>query len=126
MILLGLGIAIVLVTALFDWNWLRHPVERYLMDRSNREVRIGDLHVDLGWSLEPTVRLRDVYIENAPWADKRPAAVAGQASFSFSLKSLWEGRPVISRLVLIDADIDLYRFRDRRCIQPAGPPGKHT
>ncbi len=111
-ILLGLFIVPVIVVALFDWNWFRHPLERYLFDRSHREVRIGDLHVDFGWSLEPTVRLRNVYIENAPWADKRPAAVAGQASFTFSLKSLWEGQPVISRLVLIDADIDLERQAD--------------
>ena len=101
-----------IVVALFDWNWLRHPLERYLMDRSHREVRIGDLHVDIGFSLEPTVRVRDVYIENAPWADKRPALVAGEASFTFSLKTLWERRPVISQMVLIDANVDLERQED--------------
>lgn len=111
-ILLGLLVVLSIGTALFDWNWFRHPLERYLIHRSHREIRIGDLNVDLGFSLEPTVRVRDVYIENAPWADKRPAAVAGEASFTFSLKSVWEGRPVISRLVLIDADVDLERQVD--------------
>ena len=111
-VLLGLLVVLAIVAALFDWNWFRHPLERYLNDRSQREIRIGALNVDFGWSLEPTVRLRDVYVENAPWADKRPAAVAGEASFTFSLKSLWEGRPVISRLVLVDADIDLERQAD--------------
>ena len=71
-VLLGLLAVVAVVAALFDWNWLRHPLERYLVERSHREVRIGDLHVDVGFSLEPTVRLRDVYVENAPWADKRP------------------------------------------------------
>lgn len=111
-ILLGLCIALAIVAALFDWNWFRHPFEQYLIERSHREIRIGDLHVDLGWSLEPTVRVRNVYVENAPWADKQPAALAGEASFTFSLKSLWQGRAVISRLVLIDADIDLERQAD--------------
>lgn len=111
-VLLGVLAVLAIVAALFDWNWVRHPLERYLVDRSHREIRIGDLHVDLGFSLEPTVRVRDVYIENAPWADKRPAAVVGEASFTFSLKSVWEGRPVISRLVLIDADLDLERQAD--------------
>jgi len=111
-ILLGLFIVPAIVAALFDWNWFRHPLEQYLIDRSHRDVRIGDLRVDFGWSLEPTVRMRNVYIENAPWADKRPATVAGEASFTFSLRSLWEGQPVISRLVLIDADIDLERQAD--------------
>ncbi|HKQ22815.1 MAG TPA: AsmA family protein [Burkholderiales bacterium] len=109
-VLLGLLVVFAVVVALFDWNWLRHPLERYLVDRSGREVRIGDLHVDLGF--EPTVRVRDVYIENAPWADKRPTAVAGEATFTFSLKSVWERRPVISRLVLIDADVDMERQAD--------------
>jgi uncharacterized protein involved in outer membrane biogenesis len=111
-VLLGLVVLLAIVAALFDWNWFRHSLERYLVDRSHREIRIGDLHVDIGFSLEPTVRVRDVYIENAPWADKRPAAIVGEASFTFSLKSVWEGRPVISRLVLIDADVDLERQAD--------------
>ncbi len=111
-ILLGLLVVLAIGAALFDWNWFRHPLERYLIHRSHREIRIGNLHVDLGLSLEPTVRLRDVYIENAPWADMRPAAVAGEASITFSLKTVWEGRPVISRLVLIDADVDLERQAD--------------
>jgi uncharacterized protein involved in outer membrane biogenesis len=111
-ILLGLIIAIAIVAALFDWNWFRRPLEQYLIDRSHREVRIGELHVNFHWSLVPTVRVRDVFIENAPWADKRAAAIVGEASFTFSLKSLWEGQPVISRLVLIDADIDMERQAD--------------
>ncbi len=82
-VLLGLLAVSAVVVTLFDWNWFRHPVEQYLIDRSHREVRIGDLHVDLGFSLGPTVRVRDVYIENAPWADQRPFIVAGEASFTF-------------------------------------------
>lgn len=58
------------------------------------------------------MHVRDVYIENAPWASKRPVVVAGEISFTFSLKSLWERRPVISRMVLIDADVDLERQAD--------------
>ena len=111
-LLLGLLVVLAIGAALFDWNWFRHPLERYLIDRSHREIRIGDLHVDIGFSLEPTLRVRDVYIENAPWADKRPAAVVGEASFTFSLQSVWEGRPVISRLVLVDADLDMERQAD--------------
>ena len=111
-ILFCVAITLGIVVALFDWNWFRHPLERYLVERSHREVRIGDLHVKLGFSLEPTVRLRDVYIENAPWADKHPFLTAREVSFTFSLKSVWEKRPVISRLVLIDADLDMERQAD--------------
>ena len=111
-VLLGLLVGLAILAALFDWNWFRHPLERYLIDRSHREIRIGDLHVDIGLSLEPTVRVRDLYIENAPWADKRPFIVASEAFFTVSLKSVWERRPVISRLVLIDAEVDVERQAD--------------
>jgi hypothetical protein len=113
-VLLGVVLVLAIAVALFDWNWFRRPLERHLGDRSNREVRIGDLHVDIGFSLEPTVRLRALYVENAPWADKRPTITAGEASVTFSLKSVWEGRPVISRMVLVDADVDLERQADGR------------
>ena len=128
-VLLGLVVVLAVIAALFDWNWLRHPLERYLNEQSHREIRIGDLHVDLGFSLEPTVRVRDVYIENAPWADKRPFISAREVSATFSLKSVWQKRPVISRLVLIDADLDMERqadgLRNWRLLNPEDrAPGK--
>src|SRR5258706_10715257 len=98
-VLVGFALAFAITAVVFDWNWFRRPLERHLMEKSGREVRIGDLHVALGFALEPTVRLRDVYIENAPWAANQPMAVAGEAIFTFSLRSLWEQRPVILRLV---------------------------
>ncbi len=113
-VLLGVVLALGIVVALFDWNWFRRPLERYLIDRSNREVRIGHLDVDLGFSREPTVRLRELYVENAPWADKRPTITASEASVTFSLRSVWEGRPVISRMVLVDADVNMERQADGR------------
>ncbi|MGZ5139609.1 MAG: AsmA family protein [Burkholderiales bacterium] len=111
-ILLAVCLVLVAMVALFDWNWFRPPIERYLSDKSGREVRLGDLHVALGFSLEPTIRLRGVYIENAPWAAKRPLVTAGELSFTVSLKSVWQGRPIISKLVLVDADIDMERQAD--------------
>ncbi len=60
-----LGVLLVFATGviLFDWNWLRGPLVNYLAERSGREVRIGHLHVRLGWLIEPTVQLRGVYRE---------------------------------------------------------------
>lgn len=104
---LGLLLVFVVTAVLFDWNWLRGPLVNYLAENSGREVRVEDLHVTIGMALQPKVRLRGVYVENAPWAAKRPFAVAGEMSFTFSVDSLWERRPIVSRLVLIDADIDM-------------------
>lgn len=119
------------VVVLFDWNWLRPPLVAYIESESGRDVRIDDLDVELAFSLEPTIRLTGVYIENAPWAGERPFATAGEASFTVSLKSVWEGRPVISRLVLVDAEVDMQRradgVRNWRLKKPDDPsPGRIT
>lgn len=112
-VLSSLVLVFAVVIMVFDWNWFRGPLERYLYKKSNREIRIEDLHVTLGLTLAPTVRLRGVYIENAPWAvNKQPLVVAGEAAFTFSLRSLLERRPIVTRLVLHDADVDLERQAD--------------
>src|SRR4051794_27622028 len=88
-----LGTAVVALCALvfaFDWNWLRGPLQRHLEERSGREVRIGKLEVELAFSLEPTVRLHDVYVQNAGWAaSKAPLIEAREIAFKFALSSLW-------------------------------------
>jgi uncharacterized protein involved in outer membrane biogenesis len=80
----GCVVALVAFVASFDWNWLRGPLISYVAEKSGREIRIADLHVDT-FSLEPTVRLRGVYIQNASWAGERPFATAGEVSFTVSL-----------------------------------------
>jgi AsmA family protein len=128
-ILIGLMLAAAVLTALFDWNWLRLPLQHYLSEKSGREITIDDLHVKLGLHLEPTVRLRGVHIPNASWASSQPMADAGEAIFTFSLRSVWQDRPVISRLVLRDANVVLERhangLRNWRLLNPeARGPGK--
>ena len=98
-ILLGLLLAFAAGVTLFDWNWLRPALVNYLAKKSGREIRIDDLHVHLGWPIAPTVRLRGVRVENAPWASRQPMAVAAEAALTFSAKSLWSDLVVITRLV---------------------------
>jgi uncharacterized protein involved in outer membrane biogenesis len=111
-ILLGTVLALGVLVLLFDWNWLRGTVERYYSEDSGRAVRIGHLDLEAGFSLVPTVRLRDVHVANAPWASKRPFVTAREIAITFSLRSVWQRRPVISRIVLVDADVDLERTAD--------------
>src|SRR5262249_46821881 len=106
-VLLGSLLVVAAGAALFDWNWLRGPLERYLSEKSGRQITIGELQVTPG--LVPTIRLRDVHVANASWADHRPMAVAGEAAFTVSIQSMWSEAPIISRLLLVDADVDLER-----------------
>ena len=112
-LVLGTVLFLALVVTLFDWNWIRQPLVRYVAGDSGREVRVDDIDVTLGFN--PTVRMRGVYVANAPWASTQaPFVQAREASFTVSLRSVWEGRPVVSRLVLVDADVDMERLEDGR------------
>ena len=112
LIALAVLCALALAVLLFDWNWLRPALAHYLSSKSGRTVRIDALDISHAWTLEPTVRLRGVHIQNAAWADSRPFIVAGEVVVTTRLPSLLRGRPVITRLVLVDADIDLERQAD--------------
>jgi len=97
----------------FDWNWFREPLAEYLTGTSQRRVQFDDLRVSVDTSFEPTVHLRGVRIDNAAWADaRRPLVVAAEADFTFSWRSVVERRPIVSRLRLVDADVDLERRAD--------------
>src|SRR5688572_4463649 len=113
-VLLACALVLAAGVALFDWNWLRAPLERHLSNKAGREVRFERLEVNIGFSLEPSITLRGVHIQNAPWAAERPFASAGEASFTVSLKSILQRRPVVSRLVLVDADVHMERLADGR------------
>ena len=70
---LGYGLAtfIILVTILllfFDWNWLRHPIEKVVTDKTGRALLIkGNINVHLGWPLVQ-VEMNDVTFANPAWA----------------------------------------------------------
>ncbi|MBC7992576.1 MAG: AsmA family protein, partial [Rhizobacter sp.] len=121
-------VALLLLVALFDWNWFRPALQNHLSQRSQRAVRIADLHVRLNARLQPVVRLRGVHIQNAPWAGTQPFVVAGEAEFTFEWLSLFQRVKLVSHLRLVDADIHLARqadgLRNWRLTRPddRGPP----
>ena len=101
--------ALVLLVLLFDWNWFRGPLERYVSEKTQRTFRISDLHVSLG--LTPTIRLRDVYFSNASWSTEKPMARIEQAEFSISLRDLPD-KILIPRIALTKPDLVLERQKD--------------
>lgn len=110
---LALVLAAVVLAWTFDGNWVRPALERHLSEASGRRVHFDDLQLGLDRHLDVNVRLRGIDIANAPWADTRdPMATVGEARFSMSLRSVWERRPVVSRLVILDGRLDLQRQAD--------------
>ena len=110
-ILVGLAIALLLLIILFDWNWFRHPLERYISEKTQRSFTISDLHVKLGFT--PTIRMRDVYFSNADWSRQDPMARIEQVEFSVSLRDLPE-KILIPRVALTKPDLVFEQDKDKR------------
>lgn len=111
-VLLAVATALVILVLLFDWNWFRAPLERYISQKTQREFKISDLHVDLGFV--PTIRMRDVYFSNADWSPRHEAmAKIEMLEFSVSLRDLPE-KILIPRVALTRPDLVFERLPDDR------------
>jgi uncharacterized protein involved in outer membrane biogenesis len=114
---------IVILALVFDWNWLRGPLERYVSKRTEREFRISHLDVDLG--VNPTIKLKDVYFANAPWSKiGEPMARIGSLEFSVSLRDLWDHKVLVPRAALAQADLVFERAADKRKNWVLKPPAE--
>lgn len=100
------------VLLVFDWNWLRGPLNSYVSRKTQRTFTSSDLHVRLG--LTPTVRLRDVAFANADWAPAAPMAKIGVLEFSVSLPALLSGHVLVPRVALTDAELHFEQLADHR------------
>lgn len=82
---LGVLVAgIIVLILLWDWNWFRRPIERFVHAKTGREFHIdGDLDVDLGRMTHVTAdRLR---FGNAAWSKEKQMAKTDRLAFSFAL-----------------------------------------
>ncbi len=106
--LLLVGIAIFI--ALFQWNWLRGPLARYLTARLERPVTItGDLDVH-PWSWKPRATVTGVTIGNPPWAGPAPMAVLPRFSAQIALKPLiLQGRTIFPFMQADRPSVALFR-----------------
>ncbi len=122
-ILVGIAVALLLLVLLFDWNWFRHPLERYISNKTQRSFTISDLHVRLG--LTPTIRMRDVNFSNASWSQKEAMARIEQVEFSVSLRDLPE-KILVPRVALTKPDLIFEQQKDGRRNWTFNEPEKST
>lgn len=108
----SIAAALVVFIAIFDWNWFRGPLERYLSESSGRPVTIGVLDVKL--ALAPRIVLTDIEIGNAPWAGDAPLVSLRELMLSVSLPSLFTDEIVLPHLGLTNGQINLVRDKDGR------------
>jgi len=94
--------AIVVFIALFQWNWLRGPLARYLSARLDRPVSITGNLVVHPWSLDPEASVSGVTIGNPHWAGRGPMARLPTVTVQIALKPLFLQGKVV--LPLVEAD----------------------
>jgi len=84
---------VIVIIALFDWNWLRGPVSGYLSGKLGRPVRIeGNLHGE--FSFKPLFTADNVVMENALGSDEPLMVQIQRAGIRIDLWSLLR-RPVV-------------------------------
>ena len=103
---------IVIFVVVFQWNWLRVPVQNYVSKKTHREFRMSHLDVELG--RYPKVILKDVYFQNADWSKQGPMADVGKLEFTVSLRDLFDKKVVLPRLALSNARITMEELKDGR------------
>ncbi|WP_115528613.1 MULTISPECIES: AsmA family protein [Xanthomonas] len=91
--LIGLGSVVAIVAILlllFDWNWLRGPVERMVSAKTGRVFHLGHLDVDLGRTI--TVRGERLQLGNAAWSKRGAMAELNAAEIDVELWPLLRGK----------------------------------
>lgn len=102
-----LALGLVVLIALWDWNWFKGPVERQVEARTGRSFAIeGDLDVDLDWST-PTIRADGIRFGNAPWSRRPVMASAEGVEFTIRLWPLFKRQVVIPSLRLDRPELHL-------------------
>jgi AsmA protein len=83
---------LLLLIAIFGWNWARGPLQDATLQRTGRALHIGgDLSLALGWPA-PHLLARDVSFANPGWASAPQMVRAEAVDISFSVPELLRGR----------------------------------
>ena len=109
MLLSVAGIAVFLVVAGDDFY--RWAADRLLEDAIDHKVYVeGTFSFDVG--LEPTLVVTEVWIENAPWAEKQEMVRVKRLEVQVALKPLFSGIVQVPRLVVDGLTLELERGPD--------------
>ncbi len=110
----ALALLVALFIVLFDWNWLRGPIERKTYEKTGRELAIkGDLSVKLAWP-SPRVRIEGLTFANPAWSKQPHMLDVGAVEVSFSLPELFRRNYVLSEVKLDRAVVFLEKSADGR------------
>src|SRR5690606_38933022 len=90
-VLVVVVVAAILALLFLDWNQARGHAEEFLSAAAGREIRIGHLDVEPGWTTT-RILLRDLHVANAEWAGEAPLAAVEEARLSVRTWPLLRGQ----------------------------------
>jgi len=102
-VLLFVLAAILLLIALWDWNWFKGPVERAVQARTGRVLQLGNLDVDLGRTT--TVRADAITFSNAEWSRSPRMASADRVEIDVRFWPLLRGSVQLPEVRLTRPDV---------------------
>jgi uncharacterized protein involved in outer membrane biogenesis len=108
-----LAVAVVVFLLVFDWNWLKRPIESAVARATGRTLVIeGNLSGQ--WRLTPRVRMEHVRLSNPSWARAPQLIQADAIELRIALLPLLAKRIHIRELFLQQPEVNLQRTRDGR------------
>ncbi|GIL38690.1 AsmA family protein [Roseiterribacter gracilis] len=111
-VLASLAGLIVLVALLFQWNWLKAPIEARLGRATGKQVKIvGDVHGE--WHWHPRIVFDDVQISEPDWQGN--GTKVGQIEHTeivVSVPALFRGALELPEIKLIKPELALVRHAD--------------
>ncbi|MGI9170759.1 MAG: AsmA family protein [Caulobacteraceae bacterium] len=108
------GLALFLLIALFQWNWLRGPLAWAISGQLHRPVRIaGNLKVH-PWSATPWASVEGLTIGDAGWAGGGTMIAAPRLTVQTTWRSVLGGAPVLPLVWAREPRVKLARAADGR------------
>lgn len=95
--------ALLILIALWDWNWFKGPLERAVQARTGRVLQIGNLDVDLGRT--STLRADAITFANAPWSKQPRMASADRVEIDVRVWPLLRGSVQLPEVRLTRPDV---------------------
>lgn len=107
------AVAVAILVAVFDWNWLRGPIADRASAATGRDVSI-DGEIDGELSLKPLVRITGIRVENAEWAKSHAQDMAEieRIEFRVDLLELLTGELVLPEVSIDKAKVFLRKKED--------------
>ncbi len=109
-----LVLAIILLAFFFDWDWLRHPIEHEVTEKTGRTLAInGNLNVELGWPLTK-IQVAGVTFANPAWAKQPLMFTIRRMEVDINLPQVFKGYFGVSTVKLEQPQVFLEQSLDGR------------